>query len=126
MYSLTNCLEELELTDHEYGYMTDLKKYHGSANFNIYVPKLMCGVAMGQTNSWTVPVITGSLFVNSPDTKPSPATTTSMQNFINISRHCDTDFHERADPEQNLNYGQKFLVNFLNMNPRDYKLERVL
>lgn len=126
MYSLVNCLEELELTDHEYGYMTDPRKFHGSESFNIYVPKLMAGISMGVTSSWTVPVTTGAMFINSPETKPSPASTTSMQNYITIFRQTHTDFSMRADPNDDLLYNQKFIVNFMNMNPKDYKLERVM
>lgn len=127
MFNLLNPLEELELDTLEYGYMTDVSKFHGSSSFNIYVPKIMGAVGFGVTNSWTVPIQPKPMLINAPECMPSPASSTTMQNHINITRHLDTDFIKghTIDAALNLRLGQTFIVNFMNRDPQEYRLERV-
>lgn len=128
MYTLLNTLEEIELDNLEYGYLTDLIKHHSSYSFNIYVPKLMGAVGYGLTNSWSVPVNPKPMIINDTTCMPSVGGSLTMMNHINITRHTDTDFGggQTIDPAGFLHFGQPFIVNFMNSDPTDYKLERVL
>ena len=123
MYQATNILDELNFDIMEYAYLTT-KTHHSAGSFDLYIPKLMAPLAYGNKNSWSSKFT--SPLKNASGCKVSPNTSITLQNYVNISRHLDTDFSSRADINGYLYPGQKFIVTLMNHDPRDIKILKIM
>lgn len=127
MLDLSRNLEEISFEGSEYAHLAE-RKFHGSSEFKVHIPKIMPDIPFGAATSWTEGV-DADIFANEKSCKIKCATTISCQNYVTCSRYprmIDKYFLHRADPELKLNIGDIFIGNPMNSDYRDFWLEEVL
>lgn len=123
MYQATNILDEINFDILEYAYLTT-RTPHSAQSFDLWIPKLVAPLPFGDKKSWNESIV--SPFQNSNECKVTPAKSLTLQNYITVERHVDTDFESRADIEKKLSVGQGFVVTLMNHDPRDMQILKIL
>lgn len=75
---------EYIINDTEYFYNLDCPRYHPE-KIKAYIPKFMPKISQGAPAPSKATIST-SMFINAPASKPSPATTVNMQNYVTLTR----------------------------------------
>lgn len=123
MHEILDTYEEVNLDDFEYCTLVEDTK-HYNQTFPMYIPKLMAGIPIAPKASWIEPV--SKCYVNAAACDISFSKTVSIQNFVTVQRHFDTNFVYRANEKDVIKKGVRFIIQSMYGNPKDIKLVRVV
>lgn len=121
--SIINCLEDYDINILEYAHLT-VNTHKDSPTFKLYVPKVMTfGMGDPKTTNF---VFNNNIFINDPECKPAAATSVTTQNFLTIGRHIEREFKPRADGNNILHKGNKFILRVMDKNIRDMTITDIV
>lgn len=124
---MQNNLVYVEIENREYGRLTDPLRHHTAPNFNLHISKLMPFVPFGTTNSWQTRLNSNGIFANDLTKSPiSHSSSITKKNHITVNRHLNIQLGESSDDKGYHHQGKQFLVDFINSNIHDFKVDRVV
>lgn len=124
MREILNCMEEINIDDFEYCMLVE-DTPHYSQKFKMYIPKSMGGFEISPAKTWKESVNDG-IFQNAPECKIKADKTIPCQNYVTVDRHFDSDFSYRAEPNDRVRKGVRFMIQSMYGNLKDLYVDRVL
>lgn len=123
MHEVLDTFEEVNLDVFEYCTLVEDTK-HYAQTFPMYVPKLMAGIKIAPKANWIEPV--SKCYVNAKECDITFSKTVEVQNFLTIGRFFESDFVYRADEQDIIKKGVRFMVQSMYGDPKSIKLVRVV
>lgn len=119
-------MEPIRLDEYEYGFLTQ-DTLHSANEFHIHIPKLQSLMGFGKSKT-TVVNFNNNIYANDRGACPiSAGKSLTTQNYLTIQRKVNITFDVRADVKtRQLKQTQRFVIQFMNRNVLDYRIDCIL